>query len=143
MILRRAGGGDVPAVAAVNLTVLEPGGGRAIDEIDPACDIAVAEKVAPVVDHKRVLPADDSAIDKDLAVTVNPQRQRLSMIARDVFDGEMKRLEVARANLQSRVEAVVAGRNGIAHVAVPGENGCRRIVALERDVGHVFRNEKW
>src|SRR5207249_10803249 len=81
VVRRRAGGADEAAVLAADLASLEHGRPTAVDEVDPAFDVAVLEVLAALVDHQRVLPAEHPAVLEDRPVAVDAQRQPLAMVA--------------------------------------------------------------
>src|SRR5690348_15343368 len=94
MILRGAGGGDVPAIAAADLAMVEDHRRCAVDEIDPAGNEAVVKVLAIGVDQKRVLPAGNLAIVKDAPIPFDAQRHGLAVVARGVTNGEVSRQEL-------------------------------------------------
>src|SRR5439155_1297478 len=75
VILRRAGGGDVAAVLAVDLAAVEDIRAGAVDEINTALDVTVAEVVPAGVGEERVLPAEQAAVAQDGAVALEAPRR--------------------------------------------------------------------
>ncbi len=66
--LRRGGSDDVAGIPAVDLSVREIRGGRAIDEITVAGDIAFLEVMPSTFHFDRILPADDAAAPERHAI---------------------------------------------------------------------------
>lgn len=93
-----AGGSDVAALLAPNMTVLEDRGRVAADKIDAAFDIAILEIRSLAVEVERVLPAEEPAVAEDLFVALGPHGRGLSHIPGGVLKRDVFGREVVRVN---------------------------------------------
>src|ERR1700733_4642854 len=129
MVLRCGGRRDEGILLAVDMTMFEPGGGGAKDEICGAFDITILIILSArrAVEKEDVLVADDPAIDKDGPVATSLYTDGLARVkARVISDGDVLRSEVVPGNPEAvgiaGIDAVAVWRHHPGMV-VEGEDG--------------------
>jgi hypothetical protein len=128
----------IAVAAAMDLAILEHGGGIAENEIHGAGYVAVDIILASGGGVECVLPTEEPAVAQHRAIGIEGQGDSLRARAECVFEGDVLRFETVAVDSGSGAEKSSAG---LFRAHGGGDNGGLGILADEADHRHVGRDD--